>query len=149
MSDRLWMHEALEAARQASKKGEVPVGAVIVREGVVLARSHNLREQSKDPTAHAELLVIRAASGYVGDWRLTDTTLYVTLEPCPMCAGAIVLARIPRVVYAASDPKSGAAGTLFNLLQDTRLNHRVDVVKGVLIEESVSLLQSFFHERRV
>ena len=149
MSDQLWMHEALEVARQASKNGEVPVGAIIVREGVVLARSHNLREQSKDGTAHAEVLAIRAASGCIGDWRLTNTTLYVTLEPCPMCAGAIVLARIPRVVYAASDPKSGAAGTLFNLLQDERLNHQVDVVKGVLVEESIALLQSFFHERRV
>ena len=148
MSDQLWMREALELARQASKKGEVPVGAIIVREGVVLARSHNFREQSKDATAHAEVLAIRAASASVGDWRLTNTTLYVTLEPCPMCAGAIVLARIPRVVYAASDPKSGAAGTLFNLLQDKRLNHQVDVVKGVLIEESAALLQSFFHERR-
>jgi tRNA(adenine34) deaminase len=148
MSDQLWMREALKLARQASKKGEVPVGAIIVREDIVLARSHNLREQSKDATAHAEVLAIRTASGYVGDWRLTNTTLYVTLEPCPMCAGAIVLARIPRVVYAASDPKSGAAGTLFNLLQDERLNHQVDVVKGVLVGESVALLQSFFHERR-
>jgi len=143
------MREALGVARQASKKGEVPVGAIIVREGIVLARSHNLREQSKDPTAHAELLAIRAASECVGDWRLAGSTLYVTLEPCPMCAGAIVLARVRRVVYGASDPKSGAAGTLFNLLQDSRLNHQVDVVKGVLIEESVSLLQSFFKERRL
>ena len=143
------MREALGVARQASKKGEVPVGAIIVREGIVLARSHNLREQSKDPTAHAELLAIRSASECVGDWRLAGSTLYVTLEPCPMCAGAIVLARVRRVVYGASDPKSGAAGTLFNLLQDSRLNHQVDVVKGVLIEESVSLLLSFFQERRL
>ncbi len=148
MSDEFWMREALELAWQASKMGEVPVGAVIVREGVVLSRSHNLRQQSKDATAHAEVLAIRSASRCVGDWRLTDTTLYVTLEPCPMCAGAIVLARIPRVVYAASEPKFGAAGTIFDILQDKRLNHRVNVVKGVLDEESRALLQSFFHERR-
>ena len=148
MSDQLWMHEALEMARQGAALGEVPVGAVIVKDGVALARAHNQREQTKDPTAHAELLAIRAASASIGDWRLIDTTLYVTLEPCPMCAGAIVLARIPRVVYAASDAKSGAAGTLFNLLQDERLNHRVDVIRGILAEESSDLLKSFFRGRR-
>jgi len=148
MSDLLWMREALEVARQGAAVGEVPVGAVIVKDGVALARAHNQREQTKDPTAHAELLAIRAASASIGDWRLIDTTLYVTLEPCPMCAGAIVLARIPRVVYAASDAKSGAAGTLFNLLQDERLNHRVDVIRGILAEESSNLLKSFFRERR-
>ena len=142
------MRDALELARQASKRGEVPVGAVIVREGAVLSRSHNARESSKDSTAHAEVLAIRSASRHIGDWRLTDTTLYVTLEPCPMCAGAIVLARIPRVVYAASEPKFGAAGSVFDILQEVRLNHRVDVVKGVLGEESRALLQSFFRERR-
>ena len=148
MSDQLWMREALEVARQGAILGEVPVGAVIVKDGVVLARAHNQRERTKDPTAHAELLAIRAASQAIGDWRLIGTTLYVTLEPCPMCAGAIVLARIPRVVYAVSDPKSGAAGTLFNLLQDERLNHQVDVLCGILAEESRCLLQSFFRERR-
>ena len=148
MSDEFWIREALELARQASKRGEVPVGAVIVREGMVLSRSHNARESTKDATAHAEVLAIRSASRCAGDWRLTDATLYVTLEPCPMCAGAIVLARIPRVVYAASEPKFGAAGSVFNILQEARLNHRVDVVKGVLGEESRALLQSFFHERR-
>jgi tRNA(adenine34) deaminase len=148
MSDLLWMGEALEMARQGAAVGEVPVGAVIVKDGVALARAHNQRERTKDPTAHAELLAIRAASQAIGDWRLIDTTLYVTLEPCPMCAGAIVLARIPRVVYAASDAKSGAAGTLFNLLQDERLNHRVDVIRGILAEESSVLLKSFFRERR-
>ncbi len=142
------MREALEQARQASKRGEVPVGAVIVREGAVISRAHNTREHSKDATAHAEVLAIRSASRCVGDWRLTEATLYVTLEPCPMCAGAIVLARIPRVVYAASEPKFGAAGSVFDILRETRLNHRVDVVKGVLGEESRTLLQSFFHERR-
>ena len=148
MSDQFWMREALEIAHQGALLGEVPVGAVIVKDGVVLARAHNQREQTKDPTAHAELLAIRAASASIGDWRLVDTTLYVTLEPCPMCAGAIVLARIPRVVYAASDAKSGAAGTLFNLLQDERLNHRVDVIRDILAEESSNLLKSFFRERR-
>ncbi len=142
------MREALELARQASIRGEVPVGAVIVREDAVLSRSYNARESSKDATAHAEVLAIRSASRRVGDWRLTDTTLYVTLEPCPMCAGAIVLARIPRVVFAASEPKFGAAGSVFDILQEARLNHRVNVVKGVLGEESRALLRSFFHERR-
>ena len=148
MEDRFWMREALEVARQGAAIGEVPVGAIIVKAGRVIARAHNQREQTKDPTAHAELIAIRAAASSIGDWRLTGTTLYVTLEPCPMCAGAIVLARIPRVVYAVSDPKSGAAGTLFNLLQDERLNHQVDVVEGILAEESCQLIKSFFRSRR-
>ena len=148
MEDQFWMREALEVARQGAAIGEVPVGAIIVKAGRVIARAHNQREQTKDPTAHAELIAIRAAASSIGDWRLIDTTLYVTLEPCPMCAGAIVLARIPRVVYAASDPKAGAGGTLFNLLQDRRLNHWVDVVHDVLVEESHHLLKSFFRDRR-
>jgi len=148
MSDLLWMREALETARQGAARGEVPVGAIIIRNDVELARAHNLREQTNDPTAHAELIAIRAASRKIGDWRLIDTTLYVTLEPCPMCAGAIVLARIPRLVYAAPDPKSGAAGTLFNLLQNSCLNHQVDVTSGVLEEASSRLLKSFFQNRR-
>jgi len=148
MEDQFWMHEALEVARQGAAIGEVPVGAIIVKAGMAIARAHNQREQTKDPTAHAELIAIRAAASSIGDWRLIDTTLYVTLEPCPMCAGAIVLARIPRVVYAASDPKAGAGGTLFNLLQDRRLNHWVDVVHDVLVEESRHLLKSFFRDRR-
>ncbi len=142
------MREALETARQGAARGEVPVGAIIIRNDVELARAHNLREQTNDPTAHAELIAIREASRKIGDWRLIDTTLYVTLEPCPMCAGAIVLARIPRLVYAAPDPKSGAAGTLFNLLQHRRLNHQVDVTSGVLEEASSRLLKSFFQNRR-
>lgn len=148
MSDPLWMRKALEVARRGAVLGEVPVGALIVRDGVVLARAHNQREQTKDPTAHAELIAIRAAASSTGDWRLVDTTLYVTLEPCPMCSGAIVLARMPRVVYAASDPKAGAAGTLFNLLQDQRLNHQVEITQGILAEESSHLLKSFFRKRR-
>ena len=142
------MREALETARQGAARGEVPVGAIIIRNDVELARAHNLREQTNDPTAHAELIAIREASRKIGDWRLIDTTLYVTLEPCPMCAGAIVLARIPRLVFAAPDPKSGAAGTLFNLLQNSCLNHQVDVTSGVLEEASSSLLKSFFQSRR-
>ena len=142
------MREALETARQGAVRGEVPVGAIIIRNDVELARAHNLREQTNDPTAHAELIAIREASRKIGDWRLIDTTLYVTLEPCPMCAGAIVLARIPRLVFAAPDPKSGAAGTLFNLLQNRCLNHQVDVTSGVLEEASSILLQSFFQNRR-
>ena len=122
------MGQALELAKQAAEKGEVPVGAILVSNDVCIAEASNLREQSGSPIAHAEMLVIQAASEKIGNWRFVDTTLYVTLEPCPMCAGAIVLARIPKVVYGTSDPKSGAAGTLYNILQDERLNHRVEVV---------------------
>ena len=142
------MAQALELAQQASEKGEVPVGAILVREDVRIAEAHNLREKRGSPIAHAEMLAIQAASEKIGNWRFTDTTLYVTLEPCAMCAGAIVLARIPKVVYAASDPKAGAAGTLYNILQDERLNHRVEVVSGVLADESSALLKSFFQQRR-
>ena len=142
------MGQALELARQAGEKGEVPVGAVVVREDTQLAAAHNLREHSGNPIAHAEMLAIQIASQEIGDWRLLGTTLYVTLEPCPMCAGAIVLARIPRVVYATSDPKSGAAGSLYNIVQDERLNHQVELVSGILAEESRALLKSFFSERR-
>ena len=146
--DRFWMRHALELARQAAENGEVPVGAILVSGDVLIAEASNLREQRGNPIAHAEMLAIQAASEKIGNWRFTDTTLYVTLEPCPMCAGAIVLARVPKVVYAATDPKSGAAGTLYNILQDERLNHRVDVVSGVLAKESSALLKSFFQQRR-
>ena len=142
------MEQALELAKQAAEKGEVPVGAILVRNDVRIAEASNLREQSGNPIAHAEMLVIQAASEKIGNWRFVDTTLYVTLEPCPMCAGAIVLARIPKVVYGTTDPKSGAAGTLYNILQDERLNHRVELVSGVLADESSALLKSFFQERR-
>ncbi len=146
--DRFWMAQALALARKASEEGEVPVGAVLVRDDVCIAEAYNRREQSGSPIAHAEMLAIQAASEEIGNWRFTDTTLYVTLEPCAMCAGAIVLARIPNVVYAASDPKAGAAGTLYNILQDERLNHRVELVSGVLADESSALLKSFFQQRR-
>ena len=142
------MEQALELARHAGEKGEVPVGALLVRDDVLIAEAHNLRETRGSPIAHAEMLAIQAASEKIGNWRFIDTTLYVTLEPCPMCAGAIVLARIPKVVYATTDPKSGAAGTLYNILQDARLNHQVELVSGVLAEESSALLKSFFQQRR-
>ncbi len=146
--DRLWMTRALEMARRAALLGEVPVGAVLVRDGRLLAEGHNLTVSAPDPTAHAEVVVIRKAARRIGDWRLTDTTLYATLEPFALCAGAVVLARIPRLVYGASDPKAGMGGSLENLLQDERLNHRVRLTTGVLAEASGELLQRFFRERR-
>jgi len=143
------MARALEMARLGGLRGEVPVGAVLVRsDGVLVAEAHNRTVSDADPTAHAEVTVLRRAAGLQGDFRLTDTTLYVTLEPCAMCAGALILARVPRVVYAASDPKAGMAGTLGNLLDDARLNHRCSVTGGVLADASSDLLKAFFRERR-
>ena len=128
--------------------GEVPIGAVIVCNDELYASAHNLTRTDADPTAHAELLAIRQAARKHGDWRLTEATLYVTLEPCAMCAGAMVLARIKRLVFAAADPKAGMCGSLANLVQDTRLNHRLELTSGVLAEESSALLRGFFRERR-
>lgn len=142
------MAHALELARGAEARGEVPVGAVIVRGGSVLAEGSNRTIGDADPTAHAEVVAIRAAAAREGDWRLLDTTLYVTLEPCAMCAGAIVLARIPRVVFAAHDPKAGMGGSLENLLQDDRLNHRCAVTPGIRSEEASTMLKAFFRARR-
>lgn len=142
------MAHALELARGAEARGEVPVGAVIVRGGSVLAEGSNRTIGDADPTAHAEVVAIRAAAAREGDWRLLDTTLYVTLEPCAMCAGAIVLARIPRVVFAAHDPKAGMGGSLKNLLQDDRLNHRCAVTPGIRSEEASTMLKAFFRARR-
>ena len=142
------MARALESARAGGLRGEVPVGAVMVQGGEVLAESHNRTVERRDPTAHAELVVIRAAARRLGDRRLVGCTLYVTLEPCAQCAGAIVLARIPRLVFGAHDPKAGMAGSLGNLVQDPRLNHRADLLGGVLAEESSRLLRSFFRARR-
>ena len=143
------MELALDEARQAASEGEVPIGAVLVDpQGVVVARDHNRREQHSDATAHAEMLVIAAASRQRGDWRLNDLTMYVTLEPCPMCAGAAVNARLARIVYGADDPKAGAAWTLYNIPQDARLNHRCEMRHGVLADESSALLASFFEQRR-
>lgn len=143
-----WMREAITEARQAEALGEVPIGAVIVRDGQIIGRGHNLRETTLDPTAHAEMIAIRTASEALGAWRLLDCRLYVTLEPCPMCAGAIVQARVPAVVFGAPDPKAGCAGTLMNLLQEQRFNHQVDLNGGVLSEECGAMLSEFFRRLR-
>jgi tRNA(adenine34) deaminase len=146
--DEQWMRRALELAEQAAAAGEVPVGALLVRDGEVVADGRNRTVGDADPTAHAEVVALRAAARAQGDWRILGATLYVTLEPCAMCAGAIVLGRVPRVVFGATDPKAGMVGSLGNLLQDPRLNHRCDVRSGVLAEESSVLLKSFFRARR-
>src|SRR5690625_5062364 len=147
-SDEQWMQLALKEAQLAASFGEVPVGAVVVRNGVVIGRGHNRREQDNDPTAHAEVIAIRQAAEALGAWRLTGCTLYVTIEPCPMCAGALVLARLDRLVYGAADPKTGATGSLWNIVQDERLNHRLDVTAGVLESECRDVIRSFFRQRR-
>jgi len=146
--DVKWMRHALELAAAAGDVGEVPVGAVMIHEGRLLAEGQNRTVRDADPTAHAEVMALRQAGRALGDWRLLDTTLYVTLEPCAMCAGAIVLGRVPRVVFGAMDPKAGMAGSLEDLLQDPRLNHRCEVHSGVLAESSSQLLKSFFRARR-
>lgn len=146
--DERYMREALLEAQQAFDKDEVPVGAVIVHEDKIIARAHNLRETTQDPTTHAEMLAIQAASHYLGSFRLEDCTLYVTLEPCVMCSGALVLSRVPRVVYGATDPKGGAAGSLMNLLEEPRFNHRAEVISGVLEEECSTMLKYFFRRLR-
>lgn len=142
------MHVALELASQAAARGEVPVGAVVVLDGRIVGRGANGTEARQDPTAHAEILALREAAGRLGSWRLTGATLYVTLEPCAMCAGASVLARIERLVYGADDPKAGMCGSLENLVQDPRLNHRIEVVRGVAAGEAGELLREFFRHRR-
>jgi len=142
------MRLALEEARAAAAGGDVPVGAVIVRGDEILARQGNAREREQDPTAHAEILALRQASNAIGSWHLEGCAMVVTLEPCAMCAGAIVLARLDRLVFGASDPKAGFAGSLGDLLRDGRLNHEVDVTVGVLAEECGEILRSFFAERR-
>lgn len=144
-----WMRLALEEARKAEALGEVPIGAIIVRGGEVVGRGYNLRETTHDATAHAEMIAIREASEMIGAWRLLDCTLYVTLEPCPMCAGAIVQGRVPLVVYGTPDPKAGCAGTLMNLLQEPRFNHRTELIEGVLREECAEMLSAFFRGLRV
>jgi tRNA(adenine34) deaminase len=142
--DELWMHEAIAESRKAEARGEVPVGALIVKDGEIIGRGHNLRETSQDPSAHAELIAVRAAAARLGSFRLEETTCYVTLEPCPMCAGALVNARVPRVVYGADDPKAGAARTLYEIGSDERLNHTFELRSGVLAEECAALLSDFF-----
>ncbi|HEX6245018.1 MAG TPA: tRNA adenosine(34) deaminase TadA [Polyangiales bacterium] len=139
-----FMREALREADKARARGEVPVGAVAVLDGVVIGRGHNLRETARDPSAHAELTAMRAAAAYLNSWRLVDVEIYVTLEPCPMCAGALVNARVERLIYGAPDPKAGAVDTLFQLCSDPRLNHRVEVVSGVLADDCGAQLRAFF-----
>jgi tRNA(adenine34) deaminase len=147
-TDEPFMRQALAAAEQAAAAGEVPVGAVVVVGGEVVAVAHNERETKNDPTAHAEVVALRMAAAALGRWRLVDAGLYVTMEPCPMCAGALVNARLRRLVYGCDDPKAGAARTLYRLLDDPRLNHRVEVVAGVLAAESAGLLRAFFSRLR-
>jgi len=142
------MAHALALAREAERLGEVPVGAVVVRDVAIVGEGFNRTVTDSDPSAHAEVVAIRAAARRQGDWRLTDCTLYVSLEPCAMCAGAIVLARIPRVVFGATDPKAGMAGSLGDLLRDDRLNHRCQVASGVRADESSAMLKAFFRARR-
>jgi tRNA(adenine34) deaminase len=143
-----FMRLALREAERAWEHEDVPIGAVVVRGGEVLAAAHNERELRQDPTAHAEMTALREAARAVGTWRVLDTVMYVTLEPCAMCAGAIVLARVPRVVYGASDPKAGAGGSVLDVLNEPRLNHRPEVAGGLLAAESAELLGSFFADRR-
>jgi tRNA(adenine34) deaminase len=143
-----FMRRALAAAEQAAGRGEVPVGAVVVLGGEVIAVAHNERETGSDPTAHAEIVALRRAAAHLGSWRLTDADLYVTMEPCPMCAGALVNARIRRLYFGCDDPKAGAVRTLYTLLDDKRLNHRVEVVPGLLAAEGSALLRGFFSRLR-
>jgi tRNA(adenine34) deaminase len=148
MNDQQGMRFALAEAECAASAGEVPVGAVVVRDDEIVGRGHNRRETDADPLAHAEILAIRQASEEVGDWRLTGCTLYVTLEPCAMCAGALVNSRVDRLVFGARDPKAGFCGSLGDLVRDSRLNHRLEVTEGVLAEECGTLLRRFFEKLR-
>ena len=146
--DEHFMRQALAQAQQAKELDEVPVGAVVVRDERVIGAAHNLTRQLRDPTAHAEMIAITQAAEAIGDWRLEGCTLYVTLEPCPMCAGAMVLGRIPRVVFGATDPKGGGVVSLYQLLEDPRLNHRAEVVQGVLHQPCGQILTDFFQHKR-
>ncbi|MHC4622640.1 MAG: tRNA adenosine(34) deaminase TadA [Planctomycetota bacterium] len=147
--DERYMGAAIEAARIAEDNGDVPIGAVIVYQGRIIARAYNQREQLADPTAHAEIVALTQAAEFVGSWRLEGCTMYVTLEPCCMCAGGLVLSRMDRLVYGCDDPKAGACKSLYNIVQDERLNHRLEVTSGVLGEECAELLQKFFEKRRI
>jgi tRNA(adenine34) deaminase len=146
--DEHFMRAALREAVMAYEIGEVPVGSIVVKDGKIIARGHNQRELLHDPTAHAEMLAVTSAAEATGEWRLEGCTLYVTLEPCPMCAGALVNARVARLVFGATDPKAGACGSLFNLVQDPRLNHRMAVTQGVMAADCSAILKAFFRERR-
>lgn len=147
-TDRLFMKQALEEAQKAAVLGEVPIGAVLVYNGEIIARAHNLRETTQNATTHAELEVIQKACKKIGSWRLENTTLYVTLEPCPMCAGAILQSRVPRVVYGARDMKAGCVDSLYQLLNDARFNHECEVTEGILAEECGQILTDFFRALR-
>ena len=146
--DNVFMNIALNEAQQAMDHGEVPIGAIVVFKGEVIARAHNLREGLQDPTAHAEILAIREAARKLNRWRLTGAILYVTLEPCAMCAGAAVLSRIDRIVFGCDDPKAGACGSIFDIVRDQRMNHRVERVSGILEKDCRSILKAFFADRR-
>jgi tRNA(adenine34) deaminase len=146
--DKKFMAAAIVQANIALENGDVPVGAVIVHQNTIIAKGYNQRHQLNDPTAHAEIIAMTAASEYVGNWRLEGCTIYVTLEPCCMCAGACVLARLDRLVFGPDDPKAGACGSLYNIVQDERLNHRLDITKGILAEDCSKLLQDFFRKKR-
>jgi len=146
--DEFWMREAFKEAEKALKKKEVPVGAVVVYEKRIIGRGHNQTETLKDATAHAEILAIGAASNFLNSWRLTGASIYVTVEPCIMCAGAIVLSRLDRLVFGARDPKAGACGSLYNLPQDIRLNHQVEILSGILEQDCKSLMKAFFEKLR-
>jgi tRNA(adenine34) deaminase len=146
--DEGFMRLAIAQAKRAAEHDDVPIGAVVVHDGAVIGAGHNERELRQDPTAHAEVIALRAAAAALGSWRVLDSTLYVTLEPCAMCAGAIVLARVPRVVFGCTDPKAGAAGSVLDVLAEPRLNHRPSVIGGVLAESSAALLTGFFASRR-
>ena len=148
MEDIVFMKEALIEAKKAGAIGEVPIGAIVVKDNQIIARGHNLREQTQRSSAHAEMLAIEEANEVIGSWRLEECTLYVTLEPCPMCAGAIVQSRIPRVVFGAKDPKGGCCGTIHNLLQEPKFNHESEVVSGVMEKECGQLLTEFFKNLR-
>jgi len=148
VNDAAWMHEALVEAELALSHDDVPIGAVVVLDNEIIGRGHNRREANADPTAHAEIVALREAADALGSWRLSGVTVYCTLEPCPMCAGAMVLARVPRLVYGADDPKAGAAGSVVELLRDPRFNHQVTVTRGVMTEECQKLLDRFFSKLR-
>jgi tRNA(adenine34) deaminase len=146
--DERFMRAALREAAAAEEAGDVPIGAVIVKDGQLIGKAHNQRELLQDPTAHAEMIALTQAAEKVGSWRLEGCTIYVTLEPCPMCAGALVMGRVVRLVYGCDDPKAGACGTLYDIVRDARLNHRLEVRKGVLAEECSSILTTFFRKKR-
>jgi tRNA(adenine34) deaminase len=147
--DKKWMRAALALAQEAVAIGEVPVGAVAVKHGEIVGRGFNMKEAHQDPTAHAEMIALRETAVTVQNWRLLDVTLYCTLEPCPMCAGAMIQARLPRLVYGAKDTRFGAHGSIVNVLDETRFNHRVSITEGVLQDEAIALLQQFFQQLRV